>query len=789
MMVVLFCAVLASSQADQGVTSAVVPRDSGTAVAGLPALAEDNPGPLPGLVTALDGMHHRGCQAGGIASLLDGFPAWSALTGEPFLIAPSAAVEKEAILTGGRAAGVFSGLSGATAIVTRAPETPGLSGEASFGMGSMETGDMTSLWHPLVPSHETRPLLEDCLTASAAVEGAAEGVMPGLTTVLVSGEFVTSGPADADDGSWRENWDNNGYERWEGLARLGWIKSESFDADITFALHERERGWSDWSWSRFEDLYVDPEPSSPTYGDTLGGGVGIDCSLPTRYDEGSLVGLDASFGLGSSGTLGASLAVTGSRIYTRIDDPAGGYLGEGLDEEWEWAGYTPPELILDSDGFVRSGVSDLLWYDSEDDALSAGLDWSLAAGRHSISAASGLILHDMEETCVTLLDSQTTVAFQEWEASPKEGFLSASDAIDLSGGLAVTPGLRLGFFDPAFDFTELPMPIPPGANTGGPLPGGSLSTEASAKTWLDMSLAVVQRLDAHHSVTVEYSRVSRMPRPVFLYPGTDSILVSEGQFVGNPDLDPERCSDFSLGLSRTCPGRGEMGASVFYRTMDDLVRTELREDPGQGSYRQFDNGATATVQGLEVSHRAGLSDWLAWSATYTLSKAEGTWSVLQRPSDYQWATPWISEADEFPLEWDRRHSLDLSLTSEFPAGYGALGGLGAGLDWSYASGFPLDTSYYGEAPATRNAERYPDMTRLDASVWKRHRLGGLDLTLRLDVVNVSQERNIAWVVDPEWYFAELGGDGDPELDPTGAMHNSHAFASPRHFMLGLSIGW
>ncbi|MDM7991714.1 MAG: outer membrane beta-barrel protein [Candidatus Fermentibacter sp.] len=788
MIVILCCAMLAASGGETAPTSAVVPQDSVAAIAGLPALVEENPGPVPGFASALDGMHYRGCQTGGIASLLDGYPTWSALAGESFLSAPAAAVEREAILAGGRAGGVFSGLSGATAIITSSPDSPGMSGEVDFGMGSMVTGDMTPLWHPFVPSHETRPLLEDCLTASAAVEGAAEGVLPGLTTVLVSGEFVTSEPADADEGSWRDNWDNNGYDRWNGLAKLGWIRSESFEAGITFALHERERGWSDWSWSRFEDLYIDTDTTSSTFGDTLAGGVGIDCSLPTRYDEGSLVGLDASFGLGQAGTLGASLAVTGSRVYTRIDDPAGGYLGEGFDEE-EWGYYTPPALLLDSDGFVRSGVHDLLWFDSEDDALSAGLDWSLTSGRHSLTAGSGLMLHDISETCVTLLDSQTTVAWQEWAASPTEGFLAVRDAIDLNRDLAVTPGLRLGYFDPAFDFTEEPGIVMPGANTGGPLPGGSLSTEASAKTWLDMSLAIVQDLDTHHSVTVEYSRVSRMPRFVFLYPGTDSILVSEGQYVGNPDLDPEVCTDISLGLSRTCPGRGEMGVSVYYRTMDDLVRTELREDPAQGSYRQFDNGATATVQGLEVSHRAGLSDWLAWSATYTLSKAEGTWSVLQQPAGYEWVTPWISETDEFPLEWDRRHSLDLSLAGEFPGRFGALGGLGAELAWSYASGFPLDTSYYGEAPATRNSERYPDMTRLDASVWKEHRLGGLDLTLRLDVVNLSQERNIARVVDTEWYFAELGGDGDYDMDPTGPMGNSHAFASPRHFMLGLSIGW
>ena len=776
------CAVISTILTE---TSAVVPPDSGAA-ADLPALVEENPGPVPGFVSALDGIHFRGGQAGGVNSILDGFPVWSSITGEPMLLVPGAAIMKETHLAGLAAMPSFSGTSGAVVDVTRSPESPGMSGEVEFGTGSMETDDMSPLWHPSLPSHETRPLLEDCYTASATVEGAASGVLPGLTTVLVSGGFVSSGPADADEGSWRENWDNNGYDRWNGLARLGWIRSDSFEAGITFGLHERERGWSDWSWSRIEDVYIDADTTSSTFGDTLAAGNGVEFSLPTRYDEGSLVGLDASFGLGGAGNLGATVSMTGSHVYTRIDDPEGGYLGEGFDEE-EWEDYTPPGMLFDMDGFVRSGTSDLLWYDSEDDALEAGLDWRLEAGRHSMSAGAGVILHDISETCVTLLDSQTTVAYDAWEASPTEGFLSACDAIDLSGGLSLVPGLRLGFFDPAFDFTEPPGIIMPGANTGGPLPAGSLSDEAPAKTWIDPSVAVVQALDSHHTLTFEYSRASRMPRMVFLYPGTDSILASEGQFVGNPDLGPERCTDISLGFARACPGRGEMGVSVFYRTMDDLIRTEVREDPAQGTYRQFDNGATATVQGLELSHRAGLSDWLAWSVTYTLSRAEGTWSVLQQPQDYEWATPWISDTDEFPLEWDRRHSLDLSVTGEFPAGYGALGGLGAGLAWSYASGFPLDSSYYGEAPATRNSERYPGMTRLDASVWKDHRLGGLDLTLRLDVVNLSQERNIAWIVDPAWYLAEE--DGDISHDPTGPMHNSHAYASPRHFMLGLSIGW
>ncbi len=405
-----------------------------------------------------------------------------------------------------------------------------------------------------------------------------------------------------------------------------------------------------------------------------------------------------------------------------------------------------------------------------------------------VSAGTGWILHDMEETSVTLLDSQTVTAWRNWEADPVEGALFARDGIDLSNGLGIAAGLRLGYFDPRFDFTGIPDPTLPGSNTGGPLPGGSLCTEAPARTWLDPSISIVQSLDAHHSISLEYAHVSRMPRFAFLYPNTDSILVGENQFVGNPDLDPERSVDIRLGFDRVCPGRGAMGVSLFHRTMDDLITTETRQDPGQGYYRQFVNGASATVQGVEISQHARYSDWLAWAVSYSLSRAEGTWSILQEDQEYEWSTPWISGADEFPLGWDRRHSLELSLSGEFPERAGIAGGLGAGLTWNYASGFPFDTSDYSGAPALRNSRRYPDATRLDASVWRRQSVGGVDLTLRLDVVNVSQERNIAWIVNPEWYLAEMYG-GSHEMDPTGPLHNSHAFGSPRHFCLGLSMGW
>jgi outer membrane receptor protein involved in Fe transport len=394
----------------------------------------------------------------------------------------------------------------------------------------------------------------------------------------------------------------------------------------------------------------------------------------------------------------------------------------------------------------------------------------------------------MVETSVTLLDSQTVTSWRGWAADPREGAFYAEDGIDFSNGLGITAGLRFGMYDPRFDFTEEPMPTMPGADTGGPLPGGSLCTAAPAKKWLDPSISIVQQIAGHCRITLEYARRSRMPRTVFMYSNADSILAGENPFVGNPDLDPEHTVDIRLGFDRSCPGRGEMGVSLFYREMDDLVTTETRQDPGQGDYRQFANGATAEVQGLEVSQRAGYSDWLAWSVSYTLSRAEGSWSVLQEDQEYEWTTPWISDADEFPLDWDRRHSLETSVSGEFPARAGIAGGLGAGLTWTYASGFPLDTSYYGEAPDTRNAERYPAATRTDASIWRNQTIGGLDLTLRFDVVNLFQEKNIAWIVDPSWYLAE-SESGGPFLSPTGLMNNNHAYASPRHFLLGLSVGW
>lgn len=769
-----------------GAVSATVPDSS----ASDPALAIDSRGEaLPGVVEALDGAHFRGGQHGEIATLLDGVPITSPLSGAPLLLIPDPAIRKAGPVNDPDQTIVFSGLSGGMALVTREAESPGISGSLGFGLGSMEIEGMQPMWHPSIPSHETRPLLEDCYTASGAVEWAAEGMLPGLTTLLVSGDFVSSnppaGPSQPQDRSWRENWDNNGCESWSGLAKLGWTRSPAFEAGLTFALHERERGWSDWAWSRFESYWIDTDSGSSTYGDTLAGGINIENALPTRFDDGSLVGLGGRIGLGAAGDLGFSIAVTGSHIYDRIGDGSGGSIGDGFTGEDDWLEFIPPGMTYDNDGFVRSGVSDLLWYDFEDEAIDLGFDWGMQAGIHSISAGTGWILHDMEETSVTLLDSQTVTAWRNWQADPVEGFIFARDLVDLSHGLTAVPAVRLGVFDPRFDFTAVPDPVLPGSNTGGPLPGGSISTEAPVRKWLDPSVAIIQRLDDRHSISFEYARVSRMPLFVFLYPNTDSILVGEDPFVGNPDLDPERVVNITLGIDRVCPGRGESGISLFYRTMDDLVTTEARQDPAQGGFRQFSNGGSATVQGLELSHRAHHSDWLAWSVSYTLSRAEGTWSVLQEDQDYEWVTPWISDSDEFPLAWDRRHSLELSVSGEFPERAGVAGGLGAGLDWIYASGFPFDVSYAGESPTERNTGRYPDATRLDASVWRRQCIGGVDLTLKLDVVNVSQERNIAWIVDPEWYLA----DGSAEMDPTGPLHDPHAFAPPRHFFLGVSLGW
>lgn len=200
---------------------------------------------------------------------------------------------------------------------------------------------------------------------------------------------------------------------------------------------------------------------------------------------------------------------------------------------------------------------------------------------------------------------------------------------------------------------------------------------------------------------VNFTRVAQPPDFQFFLDNTigDSLRTDVAR-QGNPNLAFEEGRAFELGVSHLF---GEvLGASLvlFRKELTDLVTGAVRfagTEPGQ-----FTTGDRGTVQGAELTVR-GRWRWGEFKAGYALQRASG---IASTPLSGDTTTVEAGQGVEFPLAFDRRHDVDLTLFVGRAAGWEGTG-WGATLTAAVRSGLPLERPI-----VTDPVEGAPNLRRL-----------------------------------------------------------------------------
>jgi hypothetical protein len=150
---------------------------------------------------------------------------------------------------------------------------------------------------------------------------------------------------------------------------------------------------------------------------------------------------------------------------------------------------------------------------------------------------------------------------------------------------------------------------------------------------------------------------------------------------GNPNLSFEKSTAWEAGLSHLVSDNLSVSGTLFLKELTNLVTSGIAFS-GFGT-RQFTTGDFGSVKGLELTMQARWTGILA-RLNYALQDAKGvTSSAFEEPGGTV-----TTQREEFPLAFDRRHSLDGALGLGRPAGgddkWGAM------LTVSVRSGYPLD---------------------------------------------------------------------------------------------------
>ncbi len=238
-----------------------------------------------------------------------------------------------------------------------------------------------------------------------------------------------------------------------------------------------------------------------------------------------------------------------------------------------------------------------------------------------------------------------------------------------------------------------------------------------------------------------YNVTSQRPTEFAFTPFASYDQLSSGTTYRNPDLKPERTTQYELGFRQRVGERAALTLSGFYRTQDNKIGVRNLDAfgaDGVNSYNTFLNVDRTTAKGVELGFDLRRTSNVSVNANYTLSFAEGTGSDAQSAGDIAWQNREFPVVI-FPTDFDRRHSANLSLDyrlgeDEGPmlAGARIFENFGINFLGAFKSGLPytqLQTSgdlTTSAAPFIRgniNSARLPATTILDLKIDRRFDLG------------------------------------------------------------------
>ncbi|HUK22534.1 MAG TPA: TonB-dependent receptor [Gemmatimonadales bacterium] len=249
-----------------------------------------------------------------------------------------------------------------------------------------------------------------------------------------------------------------------------------------------------------------------------------------------------------------------------------------------------------------------------------------------------------------------------------------------------------------------------------------------------------------------WGRFNQAPDFQYLVDAAFDDTARTGHFrQGNPDVGFETSTQYQFSVRSRPTALFALRFNVYVRRIEGLVASvPLGVNPDSSIFGNADFG---TVKGAEVLVEHEFSGTWGLRASYTLQSATATASnAFQiRPVVVDSITKdTIPRGQvEFPLDYDRRHSLTVVAQGRAPDTWrGVARAIGAGATgaviFRYASGLPYSrTNATGDSLiGLPNSARLPAQWTLDMLLRKRFNLGHRSAGVYLDARNVLNRQNV-----------------------------------------------
>jgi len=672
--------------------------------------------------------HFRGGRIGEVKYLLDGLPVNDVFSGDEALEPEVNSVQEVQVLSGTFNAEYGEALSGVVNQVTK------LASEKYTGSLSVYTGDYvtsrTSLYRNI--DHISPSDLQN-------YEGSLSGPVPGTESLI---KFFLSGRYYYDDGylygqrvfnpSDSSNFSSNDPSQWHVGATgdgkyvpMNYQRRVSLQAKVSIDVGTSkglilQTLYQDRQYRVYDFLFqLDPD------GDY------------TYYDKSWLGIASYNYVFGASSFLDVNASVINSQyqqyvfenpLDPRYVDPerftevGGDALYTGGTQNWHFSHKTTS----------YTGKADFTSQVSNTHQIKIGVEFE----NHALHYEDFQIHDDASSDFKPALPQVGAFDYNIYDTHPYQIASYAQDKIELDY-LVVNVGLRFDYFEPDGRYLNNPNNIAELDTLQPPFPD-SVSTRASAKYQLSPRVGISFPITDRGAVHFSYGHFFQVPpfdylyrNPNFRIPLTGTFPGLIGNVIGNANLQPQRTTMYEVGLQQELTPVLGMTVTAYYKDIRNLLGMQLALKDNFKLFGEYINRDYGAVKGFTVSFDKHFGDGFGGTLDYTYQTAYGNASDPNDDYNKEQASPPIEINKQLvPLDWDRRHSLNLTFTAGTPDD------LIGSFVVRYGSGLPYTPSFQNERTGLENSDNRPAFFNADLYLTKYITLFDLPVSFFLKVYNV-----------------------------------------------------
>ena len=331
--------------------------------------------------------------------------------------------------------------------------------------------------------------------------------------------------------------------------------------------------------------------------------------------------------------------------------------------------------------------------------------------------------------------------FNTYENNPYQLAYYIQDKIELEY-LIVNVGVRFDYFEPDGVTFNDPDSIDILDDLKPPYPG-NLFSKATAKYQMSPRIGISYPITDRGAIHISYGHFFQTPpfealykNPNFRIPLTGNFPEFVGNSIGNADLEPQRTVMYEIGLQQEVAENLGVTVTGYYKDIRNLLGNEIHIKNDFRKFSKFINRDYGAVSGITVSLEKRLDEGFGANLDYTYQVAEGNASDPNDDFNKAQANPPIEINKQLvPLNWDRRHSLNFTVTIGTPGDFitSFIGQLGTGL--------PYTPSLQNQRTGLENSDNRPSFFNVDLYMTKHLKLSGQDFSLFLKVFNLFDNSN------------------------------------------------